>query len=90
MDRADGLNHGLRSLVRVPSVFSPKATAEPFPTPAGSVCGIWTILSRAPARRMGLPQDLVRSYLTDNLILELTEDDFRGLDLFLSYVAAIG
>ena len=39
---------------------------------------------------LGLPQDLIRSYLTDNLILELTEDDLRGLDLFLSYVAALG
>jgi chorismate dehydratase len=38
---------------------------------------------------MGLPQDLVQSYLTDNLILELTDDDLRGLDLFLSYVAAL-
>jgi chorismate dehydratase len=38
---------------------------------------------------MGLPQDLVRSYLTDNLALELSSDDLRGLDLFLSYVAAL-
>ena len=38
---------------------------------------------------MSLPQDLVRSYLTDNLILELSDDDLRGLDLFLSYSAAI-
>ena len=38
---------------------------------------------------MGFSEDLVRSYLTDNLALELGSDDLRGLDLFLSYAAAM-
>jgi predicted solute-binding protein len=38
---------------------------------------------------MGLPEGLVRRYLTTNLALELGSDDLRGLDLFLKYTAAM-
>ena len=38
---------------------------------------------------MGFSEDLVRGYLTNNLALELGTDDLRGLDLFLSYAAAM-
>jgi hypothetical protein len=37
------------------------------------------------SRERGFPQSLIRRYLTENLTLELTSDDLKGLDLFWRY-----
>ena len=39
------------------------------------------------SRRRGLPLELVRSYLTRHVTLELGKDEYAGLELFLQYAS---
>ena len=47
------------------------------------------IVRQEPEQR-GLPADLVREYLTHNVINELGDDEYSGMELFLQYVSKIG
>ena len=42
------------------------------------------------SRERGFPEPLVREYLTRNLVLDLTPDDLKGLDLFWAYADELG
>ena len=47
-------------------------------------------IAREWASRLGLTEDDVRSYLTDNIYYHLDEDCLAGLQLFYHYAAEIG
>jgi chorismate dehydratase len=42
------------------------------------------------SRERGFPEPLIRTYLTENLVLELTSDDLKGLELFWRYADELG
>ena len=44
----------------------------------------------AEAARREFPPDLVREYLTRRIVHELGPDEYRGMDLFLSYARSAG
>ena len=52
------------------------------------VYAVWTV--RRPAADRGIPADVARDYLTNNIRFGWGEPEARGLSLFLEYAADLG